>query len=139
MSVEEMPSSEYDIVHTITDWYDGARAGVADLHGEPHYYEGRWDEAKGDWSEVYLLNRIDEETFRLAMEDWHIWKRWQAAFRKDTATQDTHPALPADRARHDELAEILASRLVIRGDKLIKAKAEFKYGEPTLVRWSIVP
>ena len=134
-----MQTSEYEIVHTITDWYDGARGGIADINGAPHYYECRWDDATDDWSEVYLLNRIDQETFRLAMEDWAIWLRWRKAFDEGRTKQETHPALPEDRARHTEIAAILAQRLVIREEALIRAKSEFIYGEPTLVKWTVVP
>lgn len=134
-----MAESGYDIVHTITDWYDGARGGIADLSGKPHYYECRWDEAKDDWSEVYLLRQIDDETFRLALEDWEIWLRWDAAFREGRTTQDTHPALPEDRTRHTELAEVLTGRLVITPEKLIKAKGKFQYGQQTLVKWRVIP
>ena len=35
--------SDYEAVYTITDCYDGARSGVADLNGKPHYYETHWD------------------------------------------------------------------------------------------------
>jgi hypothetical protein len=133
-----MSESDYDTVHTITDWYDGPRGGVADLNGEPHYYESRWDEARDDWSEEYLLNRIDNETLRLALEDWQIWLRWEAAFHEGRTPRETHPALPEDRARHNELEKVLAERLVINPDACVKAKAEFKFGKPTLVRWSVV-
>ena len=133
-----MSHQDQEKVYTITDWYDGARAGIANLKGIPHYYECRWDIVKGDWSEAYLLNRIDEETFKLAMEDWQIWLCWEAAFHQGTTTRETHPALPEDRERHDELAKILSERLVIREDRLIKAKGEFKYGKPTYVKWSII-
>jgi hypothetical protein len=132
-----MSKSRYDIVHTITDWYDGARAGVADLNGKPHYYECPWDEANGDWSEVCHLSPIDDDTFRLAMEDWQIWRRWRTAFDEGRATIETHPALPEDRARHDELSRILTEKLVVDAGSHIKAKGDFKYGEPTLVRWSV--
>ena len=133
-----MQTSEFEIIHTITDWYDGARGGLADLGGVPHYYECRWDDATDDWSEVYLLNRIDEETFRFAMEAWAIWLRWRKAFDEGKTKQETHPALPKDRARHNKLEEVLAQRLVIKDEALIKAKGEFKYGEPTLVKWTVV-
>lgn len=133
-----MVVSRYDIIHTITDWYDGPRGGVASLNDKPHCYECRWDEASDDWSEVYLLSPIDDETFRLALEDWQIWLRWEAAFREGKTPHETHPALPEDRARHNELKRVLADRLVINPDECIKAKVEFKFGEPALVRWSIV-
>ena len=82
-------SAAYEMVYTITDWYDGARAGVADLKGKPHYYECRWDDAQDDWSEIWLLKPIDHETFRLALEDWQIWERWRAAFDAARATIET--------------------------------------------------
>jgi len=62
-----MSDAGYDIVHTITDWYDGARAGVANLNGQPHYYECAWSHKNDDWSEECLLVPIDKETFDLAM------------------------------------------------------------------------
>ncbi|MBI3650378.1 MAG: hypothetical protein HY231_04955 [Acidobacteria bacterium] len=133
-----MRTPAHDIVHTITDWYDGARGGIADLDGVPHYYECRWDDATNDWSDVYLLNRIDEETFRLAMEDWQIWLRWRKAFDEGRTNLETHPALPEDRQRHNELEEVLAKRLVINDESLIQAKGEFLYGQPTLVKWSVL-
>ena len=129
---------QYDIVYTITDWYDGARAGVTDLNGQPHYYECRWDPTTGGWSEVYLLNPIDEDTFRLALEDWEIWRRWRSAYDDGRTTLDTHPALLEDRTRHDQIAELLIDRLVISESGLVRAKGEFKYGKPALVKWTIV-
>jgi len=133
-----MLEPDFDIVHTITDWYDGARGGIATLEGKPHYYECRWDEEKDEWSEVYLLQQIDDETFRLAMEDWGIWLRWEAAYREGRTSHDTHPALPEERARHNELASILSDRLVISPESATKAKGDFQYGQPTLVKWTVV-
>ena len=133
-----MFSSDFDIVHTITDWYDGARAGVADLAGRPHYYESQFDYLRGDRSDTYLLRPIDEETFWLAMEDWNIWLRWEAAFHEGRTPHETHRALPEDRDRHDELARVLAERLVVSPDTGFKARGDFKYGKPTLVKWSVI-
>jgi hypothetical protein len=133
----EMASSGFELVHTINDWYDGPRAGVADLNGKPHYYECQFDDVKDDWADLFLLAPIDEETFQLVMEDWAIWLRWDKAFREGKTTQETHPALPEDRERHAELAQILVERLVVSPDTEIKARAEFKFGEPTLVKWLV--
>lgn len=134
-----MAEAGYEMVHTIDDWYDGARAGIADLQGKPHFYECRFDEAQDDWSELYLLKPIDDETFRLALEHWQIWKRWEVAFNEGRAALETHPALPEDRARHDELKSILEPKRCKDTEAPIKATADFKYGEPTLVKWTILP
>lgn len=133
-----MSSSDFEMVHTITDWYDGARAGIADLAGEPHYYESQFDDLRDNYSDTYLLRPIDEETFRLALEDWDIWSRWEAAFHAGRAPHETHPALPEDRDRHEELAKVLAERLAVSPETGIKAKGDFKYGKLTLVKWSVI-
>jgi hypothetical protein len=128
----------YETVYSITEWYDGARGGVADFGGVPHYYENRWNDEQGDWDAIYFLQPLDAETFELAMEDWGIWLRWEQAYKEGRTPHETHPALPEDRDRHNELRRILAARLTIAPATSIKAKAEFKYGEPTLVAWEAV-
>jgi hypothetical protein len=130
--------SDYEIVHTISDWYDGAIAGIANLNGKPHYYEKYWQEGENFWSDTYFLKPLDDETFALAMEDWKIWLRWEKAFKEGKTTQETHPALPKERQRHEELSQILAERLVVIPEKSMKATAEFTYGQPTQVKWNIV-
>jgi hypothetical protein len=130
--------SDYEAVHTITDWYDGARRGIADFNGKPHYYENRWPEGADDWSEIYFLQPIDDATFALAMEDWGIWLRWDQARKSGEATLATHPALPRERQRHDEIEKILAERLVISPETCLKATAEFLYGQPTKVKWHVL-
>ncbi|WP_022826251.1 hypothetical protein [Hymenobacter norwichensis] len=131
-------SQGLETVYTITDWYDGARIGVADFRGQPHYYECIWDEAAYNWSDTYLLSLIDTETLQFALEDWSMWLRWKAAFDKGETTQETHPVLPEDRLRHAEIEQALAEKLVIDPVKSLKAVAEFHYGENSLVRWSLL-
>jgi len=96
-----------------------------------------FDDATDNYSATYFLQPLDRETFALALEDWQIWLRWDAAFKEQKATIETHPALPADRERHDELSRLLADKLVI-SERHIIATGDFKYGEPTLVKWNVV-
>lgn len=130
--------SDYEMVHTITDWYDGARNGVADLNGEPHYFENHWNEGDSFWSDIYLLKPLDGETFALAMESWNIYLRWEVARQGGKASDETCPALPEERERYDEIQKILAERFVVSPETSVKATAEFVYGQPTKVRWRIV-
>jgi hypothetical protein len=97
----------YECVHTVDDYYDGPRRGIADYEGNPHLYECIFDESKDDYSNQFLVMPLDPETFQLAMEDWTIWKRWEVAFHAGQTDLSTHPALPSDRERHNELREIL--------------------------------
>jgi len=101
----------FEIVHTVTDYYDGPRAGIADVDGVAHFYQSEWDSERDDYSDTFLLAPIDAETLALALEDWAIWLRWEDAFHRGLADRDSHPALPSDRERHEELKGLLASRL----------------------------
>ena len=142
-----MFAAGYDKVYTVTDYYDGPRAGVGDFNGQPHYYECIFDESLG-FTEVFLLKPIDSETFRLALEDWGIWERWNAAREEGKVGLDTHPALPEDRERHNEISAILQGRLRADPETHMKPGAEFEATEPKRkgqsiaklqVKWSVVP
>ncbi len=143
-----MIAAGYDKVYTVTDYYDGPRAGVADWNGQPHSYECQFDEVLSNWSDIFLLKRIDSEPFRLALQDWEIWERWNAAREEGRVSLDTHPALPEERERHNKISTILQSKLKSEPEKDIKAKAEFEVIEPKRkgqsiaalqVKWSVVP
>jgi hypothetical protein len=123
--------SEHEIVHTVTDYYDGPRCGIADFHGRPHAYKSLWDDSEDDWSDAIQLQPIDDETFQLAMEDWEIWTRWRRAFDAGQTTIETHPALPVDRERHDHIAAILKPRLHIEPGRAIRARGRFSVRTPT--------
>lgn len=130
--------SKFEIVHMITDWYDGARKGVADIKGQPHYFENCWEEDKQFWSDISLLRPLDADTFALVTEDWEIWLRWEKAFKEGRTLQETHPCLPEDKLRHDELKSMLDKRLITCFETDIKASAEFLYGKPAKVSWNII-
>ena len=131
-------------VYTITDWYDGPRRGVANFEGYPHYYECQWyagidagfDALPGD----YLLTPLEAETYQLAVEDWAIWERWEAAFTAGRTTQATHPTLPEDQARHNEIEQVLLAKLVTNPHCCRRATGEFYYiGGKSFVEWTTVP
>jgi hypothetical protein len=94
---------------------------------------------------AFMLTPVPSDVLLLALEDWAIWRRWETAFHEGRATQETHPALPEDRLRHDEIKPILASRLVTNVHARIRAHAVFRPTEdpswngkgwrPLEVRW----
>jgi hypothetical protein len=71
-------------VHAVFDYFDGPRSGVADFHGRPHAFAGKFDDDLQDWSEFYHLKPLTDEQFRLVMTDWQIWTRSLAATRRCT-------------------------------------------------------
>jgi hypothetical protein len=116
----------YERVHTMTDYYDGPRKGIADFEGQPHLYESEWDDVADDWASTFKLSPVEPRLFALAMEAWGIWQRWEAAFHRGQATRDTHPALPEERSRSDELGQILDRELRTRDHGYVLARGDFK-------------
>jgi hypothetical protein len=112
-------SVAYEPVHTVSDYYDGPREGLADYGGKPHRYKCEWDEATNDWADTFELAPVDAETFRLEIEHWLIWRTWERAFHSGQATQDSHPGYGGKNARYDELGKLIEERA-----KLLKPLSE---------------
>ena len=121
--------AEYEPVHTVTSYWDGPRAGVAEFRGRHHFYEAEWDAGADEFArqpETFLLTPVAADVVALALEDWAIWLRWETAYHLGQTSVDTHPALPADRGRHAELAAALAGKLVTDSRRAIRATARFR-------------
>ena len=116
----------YETVHTVTDYWDGPREGVANYKGLPHYYKCLFDEQKDEWSDIFLVKSIDSETFALALEAWDIWLRWETAFRAGRTGKESHPALPEDHDRQTEISKLLVDRLQVDPHKDLKLEGEFE-------------
>ena len=140
---------EFERVHTMTDYYDGPRRGVADFAGQPHLYESTFDNDADNYIDIFRLSPVAQDVFALALEDWQIWPRWETAFHNGHTTQDTHPALPDDRCRNNELDAILKERLLIDDANFFTARGEFRVRDdpdwsgvgfrPLEVKWSPNP
>ncbi len=122
------PGASFETVYTMPSWYDGPREGIADYQGRPHLFISEWSDAVELEPDSFQLMPIDPETFALALEDWAIWLRWSAAFHRGETTSETHPALPEDRARSEELRRLLEGRLTIDPALAFRAAAEFEIG-----------
>jgi hypothetical protein len=130
----------FELVYTVTDFFDGARGGVADFEGKPHAYRCVFDDTKNNWTDEFLLIPISQETHQLALEDWQIWLRWEEAFKAGEVLMASHPALPQDRVRHEQLKSLLASHLIILPINAHQAEAEFTVSEDKktwFVRWTV--
>jgi hypothetical protein len=116
----------FERVHTVPDYWDGPRRGVAHFEGRPHLYESDWEDRNGNHSFTFLLSPVDPRLFGLALEAWAIWRRWETAFHQGLTTKDTHPALPDERSRCEELREILERELKIDERNCVRAEGEFR-------------
>jgi hypothetical protein len=100
-----------DRVFTINDYYDGPRLGIAEVSGIPHIYEAEFDHSTEEYGDTYFLSPVEKELLALVIEDWEIWCRWDNARKRGEATNETHPALPYERPRHEELKRLIGGRL----------------------------
>ena len=138
-ALSRLDVGDFEIVHTMTDFYDGPRGGIADLEGSPHIFESQFSDIEDGHTDIFHLSPVSPELFEMALEHWKIWLRWEDAYYMKETPHETHPALPADRARHDELEPVLEQALVIDESNFIKTTAEFRKNKDQLeVRWSIL-
>jgi hypothetical protein len=129
----------WERVYTVNDWWDGPLLGVADVFGCPHIYELPVDTLKDDYHDTFVVSPIDPELLRLVLEDWEIWMRWRDASERGETTIATHPALPQDRPRHDELNQLIGSRLKVDLSDCKKLNGEFRGLRTGWDRGSVVP
>ena len=120
----------FERVFTVTDYWDGPRAGVAEFGGAPHVYRSVFRDDLDDWDpDQFELSPISAEVLADALEDWAIFLRWRAAFDAGRTMRETHPALPEDAARHRELASFLGRALRIDPARRALARGTFRVRE----------
>jgi hypothetical protein len=96
-----------------------------------------FSDERRDYINRYRLTRVSEEVFRLALEDWAIWTRWERAFKAGHTTEQTHPALPEDATRHIQIESILAEKLRAGNTTGITRSAKFLILNPPVDRSGI--
>jgi hypothetical protein len=137
MSVAELKPG-YEKVFTVTEYYDGPRQGVANFKGQPHFYDCIFDQERSNYSNLYRLTPVGPQIFALAEEDWAIWERWESAFHVGNTTRETHPALPQDRARYEEIRAALDASLKTDSATCVIQVGLFEQGigQPLQVMWT---
>ncbi len=122
-----------DKIYTINDYYDGPVEGVTSLNGEPHVYKCIFDHNEDEYSKNYYLQPISNEILTLVLEQWEIWLRWKAAFDKGLTTRESHPSLPAERKRYDEIQNLIQSEINIIEESCKIMQARFQV--PSKPNW----
>lgn len=119
-------NDDFELVYMIDGYYDGPRSGIASFKGTPHYFESQFDDVKDDYSDSFLLTPLDPTSFKLAMEDWEIWRRWEQAFSSGQVSLDDGIALPIDRKRHEEIQSLLKQQLRTDKSRAVPVHAVFE-------------
>ena len=114
----------YERVFTVSEYYDGPRQGVANFQGQPHFYDCCLGE--DGYTDDFRLTPITSPQLDLALEDWEIWRRWERAYHSGETTMASHPALPTDRARYEQLQSLLGHILRTESGLSITRRGSFK-------------
>ena len=132
---------EWEIVHTLDDWYDGPRAGAADYKGAAYWYRSIYLDSD-DWNpdeDRFELTRLSADALAWEIELKAIFEAWNSARETglvEWAEDDgeiSFGALPADRVRYHYLKEKLGVYLAeTEPERLVIGR--FKY-QPLRVRW----
>jgi hypothetical protein len=143
----------FEQVHTVHDYYDGPRSGVADFNGRPVFYRSMYLDTP-TWNpneDRFELSPISPAALKLAIEDFHLWQRWQEAELAGTAPKlpdGAERVLPADAVRHAELMTLLdpelridpANRILVTGEFRVERRAQRPAGvfSDLVVCWTAI-
>jgi hypothetical protein len=90
------------------EWYDGPRAGVANINGQPHRFVSQWNEQEDGCLSTFLVWPIAADEVALEQEQWRIFVDWNEQYESGRADTATHPGHPGTNERWDEIAVQLA-------------------------------
>ncbi len=89
----------FEHVFVENEWYDGPRAGIANVNGLPHRFLSQFDEGDDEYLGMFLLWPVDADELALEQEQWQIYVTWNERYEAGAADIDSHPVA---RARTDD-------------------------------------
>ncbi|MGW7611109.1 hypothetical protein ACWGKW_28355 [Streptomyces sp. NPDC054766] len=104
---EQLIADGFERAHVELEWYDGPRAGLADIGGKPHYFQS-YDYALADEADEYSVWPASEAAVKWEREQWAIFARWDQRYLAGTVALESHPGEGGVDARYDELVLLLA-------------------------------
>ena len=135
-------------VYVENEWYDGPRAGVADIGGEPHRFRSLFDEKEDEYLGTFLVWPVEQEMVKLEQEQWQIFAEWNALYEAGKADTESHPGHGGKSARWDEIEIILkTSRVEVPASakqavaELIHLDGEVRYassGPAYMLSWRLL-
>jgi hypothetical protein len=94
-------------VYVENDWYDGPRAGVANINGRAHRFVSQFDEAEDEYMGTFLVWPIEEVELLLEQEQWRIFVNWNERYEAGLSGVESHPGHGGVNDRWDELNSML--------------------------------
>jgi hypothetical protein len=90
-------------VYVEIEWYDGPRAGIADVEGVPHRFKSQFDEAEDEYLGTYWVWPVDGDTLDLEIEQWKIFVAWNDLYEAGDSDVSAHPGHGGINKRWDEI------------------------------------
>ena len=112
-------------VYVEGEWWDGPRAGIADVDGRPHRFKALFDEDDDGDLKPFLVWPIHEDELQLEIEQWRIFVEWNRRYEARLARTDSHPANGGISRRWDELQALLRTRSTEVPPEARRAAARF--------------
>ncbi|WP_190303138.1 MULTISPECIES: hypothetical protein [Methylomonas] len=135
-------------VYVENEWYDGPRAGVADINGLPQRFRSLFDEAEDEYLGTFVVWPIDAESLQLEIEQWRIFVEWNALYESGQAKLESHPGHGGVNRRWDEINERLkesrdrvpgnAQRAQVEVDQIDRESRYEPSGPDYMLRWRIL-
>jgi hypothetical protein len=117
--------------------WDRPRRGVALKGDQLVYFECRYDEAEDDYSPEYGVKPISRDLLPPIAERRAIFNRWSDALHAANTKIETHPALPVDRARWDELGGMIDPEMKMDWSTAPLARPKFRRAEGEQDSWEL--
>jgi hypothetical protein len=116
----------FERVYVENEWYDGPRAGLADIHGAPHRFKSLFDETEDEYLSTFAVWPVRREVLELEIEQWCIFVDWNTRYESGEADTGSHPGHGGLHQRWDEIEALVKdSRTDVPSDAL-HAKAQLK-------------
>jgi hypothetical protein len=135
-------------VYVEREWYDGPRAGIADVNGVAHRFDSLFDEKDDEYLGTFRIWPIETAMLELEIEQWRIFVEWNALYEAGKVATDSHPAHGGRSARWDEIEILLKqSRTTVPSGalnavaELINIEGQARYapsGPAYMFKWRVL-
>ncbi|MFI8320687.1 hypothetical protein [Streptomyces sp. NPDC085529] len=123
---EQLIADGFERVYAELEWYDGLRAGLADIDGKPHYFQND-DYLNVGEADEYRVWPASEAAVELECEQWAIFARWNDRREAGEVGPESHPDGGGVDARYDELKLLLAPHRLAPENASRRLVAELRF------------
>jgi hypothetical protein len=114
----------FERVYVELEWYDGPRAGIADIHGVPHRFKSNDDDTDDDPLGTFSVRVVEPDVLAKEQEQWRIFVAWNRRHEAGDASVPEHPRVGGIDSRYDALERELAQDRSASPAKIRRASAE---------------